>query len=210
MNAPGMLVRYDAMVHAISECHRIDEVKDLHDKARALEIYARQAMNVDAEYKARQIRIRAERKAGELMKAMQRAPTSGGGDTRSKTGRQSLPSGPSKYRAALETAGINERTARRWQELADVPKNDFETALRDSEKKPSTTGILAASKPASNRMDSDALWIWGVIKDHERQNYSKRKPRELFEAMHETMREDIPRLLPKMIEWLIELQEISK
>ncbi|HMF63000.1 MAG TPA: hypothetical protein VK608_02845, partial [Edaphobacter sp.] len=56
------LVKYDAMVLAIEACERIDEVKSIIDKARALEVYAAQAMNTEAEAKAARIRIRAERK----------------------------------------------------------------------------------------------------------------------------------------------------
>jgi hypothetical protein len=37
---PSGLVRYDAMRQSIAEWHRIDEVKDLRDKAKALEAYA--------------------------------------------------------------------------------------------------------------------------------------------------------------------------
>ena len=38
----------------------VDEVKEIHDRMRAIEIYAKQAMNTDAERKATDIRIRAE------------------------------------------------------------------------------------------------------------------------------------------------------
>ena len=58
------LVRYDAMILAIDACVAVDEVKEIRDKARALEVYASQAMNRDSEQKAAAIRIRAERKAG--------------------------------------------------------------------------------------------------------------------------------------------------
>jgi hypothetical protein len=58
---------YDAMCSAIAECYRIDKVKDIHDKALALELYARQAKNTDAERKVADIRLRAERRAGEIL-----------------------------------------------------------------------------------------------------------------------------------------------
>jgi hypothetical protein len=64
------LVRYDAMCHAIAEAYAIDEVKDIRDKAIALEQYARQARNIEAERKAAEIRLRAERKCGELSAAL--------------------------------------------------------------------------------------------------------------------------------------------
>jgi hypothetical protein len=53
------LVRYDAMCRAIAETHAIDEVKDIRDKAMALEAYARQAKNFEAEDRCKEIRIRA-------------------------------------------------------------------------------------------------------------------------------------------------------
>jgi hypothetical protein len=37
------LERYDAMLTAIAECQEVDEVKDIHDKAKALEYYAAEA-----------------------------------------------------------------------------------------------------------------------------------------------------------------------
>jgi hypothetical protein len=64
------LVRYDAMCRAISACVSVDEVKDIRDKARALEVYAQQARNLEAERKAVEVRIRAERRAGQLLYEM--------------------------------------------------------------------------------------------------------------------------------------------
>lgn len=66
------IIIYDAMCTAIADCHRIDEVKDLRDKAMALELYAKQAKNFEAERKASEIRLRAERRTGELLLALKR------------------------------------------------------------------------------------------------------------------------------------------
>lgn len=193
------------MVLAIAECHRVDEVKQIHNKARALEVYAKQAMNVDAERKATEIRLRAERRAGELLAKMERSPKAKGGDVKSKNGRQPL---PSDYGKTLESAGVNERTARRWQELAGVPKQKFEDALRDPEKKPTTSGILAASKPEP-KMDDDALWIWGRLRDFERMEVAKREAQDLFNAMTNTMQDDLRRILPEAIDFLSQLLEAT-
>jgi hypothetical protein len=43
------LVRYEAMCRAIDAAYTVDEVKDLRDKAKAIEEYAKQAKN-DAEH----------------------------------------------------------------------------------------------------------------------------------------------------------------
>ena len=57
----AQLVKYDAMCRAIDAAYHVDEVKDIRDKAVALETYARQAHNVEAERQACEIRLRAER-----------------------------------------------------------------------------------------------------------------------------------------------------
>jgi hypothetical protein len=67
------LVRYDAMCTAIAEAHAIDEVKDIRDKALALAAYARQAKNFEMEIWLCEIRLQAERKAGEIRSAMEKA-----------------------------------------------------------------------------------------------------------------------------------------
>ena len=67
------LILYDRMVTAIALCQKTDEVKDIRDKAVALEHYARQACNVDAERAAINVRVRAERRAGELLKDLHKS-----------------------------------------------------------------------------------------------------------------------------------------
>src|ERR1700679_793590 len=80
--------RYVAMCTAITECHRVDEVKDIRDKALALEVYAKQAQNMEAERRAIEIRIRAEHRAGELLKDM---PKAKGGQPYQATGSSAEP-----------------------------------------------------------------------------------------------------------------------
>lgn len=69
------LVKYDVMCRAIDAAYEVDEVKDIRDKALALEAYAQQAKNTEAERRACEIRLRAERKAGQLLQT--RAEISG-------------------------------------------------------------------------------------------------------------------------------------
>jgi hypothetical protein len=74
MHAPAdapasTLARYDAACRAVAECRSIDEAKDLRDQAEAIRVYAHQAKNRDMEIDAAEIRIRAERRLGELIAA---------------------------------------------------------------------------------------------------------------------------------------------
>jgi hypothetical protein len=39
------LEHYDAMVTAIAKCQEVDEIKDIYDRAKALEYYAAEAKN---------------------------------------------------------------------------------------------------------------------------------------------------------------------
>ena len=122
------VIIYDAMCTAIADCHRIDEVKDLRDKAMALELYAKQAKNFEAERKASQIRLRAERRTGELLKDLPRAAPEQRNTMGSNQHKEVTPndaekptSTPSPYAKALAETGISTQTASRYQALANVP-----------------------------------------------------------------------------------------
>jgi hypothetical protein len=121
------LVRYDAMCRAIEAAYEVDEIKEIHDKAVALEHYERLAKNVEAEDRCYQIRRRAANKAGELLKAMEKAK--GGGDRKSaEYHRSGKSSGDPSGRKTLHEFGISEQSSD-WQKLAAIPKDEFETAL---------------------------------------------------------------------------------
>jgi hypothetical protein len=193
------LVRYDAMIHAISECHLVDEVKELRDKARALELYAQQARNLDAERKAAEVRLRAERRAGEMLKEQaangQRAR--GGGDVRNK---ESQP-------AILSDLKITPTQSSRWQALAQVPKAEFEAALQDPVKKPTTTGIInrASTTPT---IDPEALWFWGRLREFEQRGFCDADPKVILDEMTDAMRADCARLIPLVSDFLQRCREV--
>ena len=57
---------------------RLNEAKDIRDKARAMETYARLVQDREWEDKAHQIRQRAKRRAGEMLAKIAKAKASPG------------------------------------------------------------------------------------------------------------------------------------
>jgi hypothetical protein len=181
------LVHYDAMCRAIAETYEVDEVKDIRDKALALEIYARQANNIEAEQQACRIRLRAERRSGELL---------------AETKHLGRPQKVSP-RATLSDLSISRDQSSDWQKMAEVPEEEFEAALAGE--KPSTAGIVALADPARKRatpVDHEALYLWGRLSDFERHGLLERDPDELLSTMTEPMRETVARLAPEVADWL--------
>jgi len=217
MNAPQMLVRYDAMCTAIAECHRVDEVKEIRDKARALEVYAKQAKNTDAERKAADIRLRAERRAGELLSELARATpqtANPSGVSREPMSNDATRVEQSDYSRALEETGISRQTAHRFQQLAAVPQATFEQALADPIQHPSAARILREARDVEaqsvQQIDRDALRVWGVAREFERQRDLSRDCAALFSLMTETMQADIRRIAPQLARFWAEFTEAAQ
>lgn len=214
METNSGLIRYDAMCSAIAACHGVDEAKDIRDKARAIEVYAQQAQNFEAERKACEIRIRAERRAGELLKEMKetgrRDPGAKGIGPSSKKSAIIESSTSTQFKSSLprlSDLGITKDQSSKWQQLANVPEAEFEKAVKGDGPKPSTEGIINANILKENpqpRIDPIALWLWGRLRDFERDGVLKRDLRELISGMTESMQDDCNRILPRLAEWLRE------
>lgn len=123
------LIRYDNARKALAEAHAVDEVKDIRDKAEAMAAYARQAKDQDLIAWATEIKIRAERKCGQIlaeMKANGERATRGGDGTNQHGGNVVSRDNSSP---TLPSLGISRDQSSRWQKLADMPEEHFETAV---------------------------------------------------------------------------------
>ena len=123
MNQTG-LAKYDAARYALSVAVEVDEVKDIRDKAAAMAAYARQAQDKELLQWATEIKVRAERRAGEMMR-----------DTEKNKGlKGSIVSGTSVVPVrdntpTLADMGISKNESSRWQKLAAVSNEKFEEAV---------------------------------------------------------------------------------
>ncbi|MCR4376280.1 MAG: hypothetical protein NUW22_15675 [Acidobacteria bacterium] len=122
------LVKYDAACRALAEAKAIDEVKHIRDVAEAMRAYAKQAKNKQLEMDAAEIRIRAERRVGELMQAQRETvglapagrykPIGSDGD-------------PIETPPTLAEAGIDKHLADRARKFAAVPAETFESEISE-------------------------------------------------------------------------------
>jgi N6-adenosine-specific RNA methylase IME4 len=120
------LVKYDQACRALAEAKAVDEVKDIRDQAEAMRVYAHQAKNRDLEIDAAEIRMRAERRLGEMIVAQRETIGLNKGGrppekTRSETEQVSRPT--------LEDAGIDRKLSSRAQKMAAVPAEQFEKTI---------------------------------------------------------------------------------
>ena len=120
---PVKLMRYDAACKALAEAHRVDEVKNIRDKAVAMQAYAKQAKDSTLIMQATEIRMRAERRAGELLRDM--------AERGERAVRKNMKSQPATSK--LSDLGINKTQSPRWQRLAALDADNFEAKIEARE-----------------------------------------------------------------------------
>jgi hypothetical protein len=188
------LVKYEAMCSAIDAAYRVDEVKDVRDKAVALEHYARQAKNVEAERQACEIRLRAERKAGQLTAKIDKLQ-----------GRRLLSAEEKSATklAVLKQNGITPKQAAQWEKLGAIPQAEFNSALKEADR-PTTAGIIrATAEPTKpDPVSKEALWLWGRLNDFARDGLLDRAPRAVMATMTDSMKDDVHTIAPRVAAWL--------
>ena len=117
------LVRYETARNALAAAHSYDEVKDIRDKTAAMVAYARQAGDNEMLKWATEIKVRAERRAGEMLaESKANGERHGQGGNQAKSPDATLP-------PTLADIGISKSQSSRWQKLAAVPEEQFEQAV---------------------------------------------------------------------------------
>src|SRR5688500_66945 len=136
----------------LAEATSLDEIKTIRDKAEAARTYARAAkLGLELQNRAAEIKLRAERKAGCYLGTLKLR----GGDRRSK-----------QYAAlTLNDLGISRDQSRRWQHLASVPEEEFDSylkAMNQQRREVTSAGLLRiARKPrgGSRRLESMGIGL---------------------------------------------------
>lgn len=115
----NQVLLYDRACRAIAEATKMDEVKEWKDRAAAYQEYARQAKNKEMEKQAKEIRLRATRRMGQLLLMLNRAPGA-------RSDLAPSVAGGSEYKTTLAENNIPQRTAENWQALAKKSDEEFE------------------------------------------------------------------------------------
>jgi hypothetical protein len=124
-----MPAKYVEARRALVAARRIDEVKDIRDKARAMEVYAAQAKDGELIALATDIRKRAERRLGEIMADEREAGTLAKGTRGSRVKGARVVSGPT-----LTARGVDKHLADRARKAAAMSEATFEAAVAKSVK----------------------------------------------------------------------------
>jgi hypothetical protein len=110
----------------------------------------------------------------------------------------------------LSDLGITRDQSSKWQQLAQIPDGEFEAIFSQPGPKPTTEGVLNAKRAKDAeipKMDPDALWFWGRLRDFERNEIFERVPDELLALMTDSMRADTLRIVPVLASWLKQIGE---
>lgn len=119
------LIHFDEARAALAQITTVDEAKAVRDKAEAARVYAKQAKySLVVQNDCAEIKIWAERRAGELLRDMaekgERA-SGHGGDRAS-------------CRAQLEDLGIEKTQSHRWQRMASIPEPELKAHIAETKK----------------------------------------------------------------------------
>jgi len=153
------LAHYSAARKEIQVCAKVDEVKKIMGKAAALRAYAAQAQDVEIEKFAKRIRLRAERRAGELLVEMKASGTRAkkGQPRKSNITHDDITSKASK---TLDELGVTPNQSSQWQKIAEVPEAKFEKIVESDN--PSRAAVLSKAEGKTEVGKVEKLTLAGL------------------------------------------------
>lgn len=133
----------------LAQAKNINEVKQIRDKAEAIRAYLKQAgESLEIQNDAAELKLRAERRGGELLAVMEK-----------QNGR------PSKEKRShdvtvLKDIGIEKMQSHRWQRIASIPETMFEQHVESAKvsgDELTTSSVLALAKSLKKEAKQSAV-----------------------------------------------------
>jgi len=135
----------------------ITQLREIINRAEALRVYAEQARKgLEVQNKCAEVKIRAERRAGEVLGSIERNPGS-------RTDLTSSSLDEVTYSEILERNKIPRPTANRWQLEAEIPDNKFEewlTEIKSQNREITSTGLRRLALQLKPRQSPIASPNW--------------------------------------------------
>ena len=135
----NQLAHFERAYRALQQAASIDEAKAIRDKAEATRAYARQiGLSLEMQNQCCEIKLRAERRMGELL----------GASPRQKPG-QYQRSHDATVAPTLTELGVSKTQSSRWQALARLPRREFEGFIKgtkDAGRELTTSAVLKLAK----------------------------------------------------------------
>lgn len=135
------LARYENARSALAAVHSYDEVKDIMDQAERASLYARQANDSELIKYATEIRVRAQRRAGEMLAVTEKSE--GGRPSKTTTSEVEV------SKPTLADMGVTFKQSSNWQTLATMSDEHFEAtveAAKDTAGEVTTAFMLREAK----------------------------------------------------------------
>ncbi len=132
------LIHFNTARKELSLASSVDEVKDIRDKASALQVYMKQAgESLEMQNRCAEIKVRAERRAGEILREQEKHP-----------GAATLLHDDTSLPPRYDDIGITRLQAHRWQAIASIPEPVFEEHIAKTKERGELTssGLLKLSK----------------------------------------------------------------
>lgn len=145
------LMKLTKAEQALDLARDLSDFKKIIDIAEAARVYARAAkIGEGAARHAEEIKLKAQRKAGECLGRLQKGK---GGGSHSRQAALSA----SEYRKAVEEAQIERSSAIRYQQVAAVPAEEFSRYLKDHQRELTTSGLLQDFKRKGKEQRRDKV-----------------------------------------------------
>jgi ASC-1-like (ASCH) protein len=146
------LQKLDNATRMLAEIKSVDDAMHLIDLAEAARVYAKQVkLGLEAQNHATEIKIRAQRRAGEILLEMEKAT---GGEQYHSTGWSLQP-----VVQTYSSIGIEKHDAHTWQTIAKVPEDDFRNFIERVKTEEKELSTAAAYREAKRVLRGDEVTI---------------------------------------------------